>query len=92
MPMRKIPKNYRNVTGIAARGKAQGQAMFESTLERDLLTLLEFDPLVETFEVQPLKIHWFDGVKQRSYTPDILVYYAQPRHKTTLFEVKHRSD
>jgi hypothetical protein len=93
MPVRKIPKNYRNVTGIAAHRKAQGKAMFESTLERDFITLLEFDPLVETFEVQPLKIEWYDVMdKQRSYTPDVLAYYVQPRYPTTLFEVKYRSE
>lgn len=92
MPVRKIPKNYRNVTGIAAYRKAQGQAMFESTLERDFITLLEFDPLVDAFEVQPLKVNWHDGARNRSYTPDLLVYYTQPRHPTTLFEVKYRSD
>ena len=43
MPIRKIPKNYSNVTGIAAHSKSDGQAMFESTLERDFLMLLEFD-------------------------------------------------
>jgi len=92
MPVRNIPKNYRNVTGIAAHNKAQGQAMFESTLERDLITLLQFDPLVDTFEVQPLMIEWHDGEKLRTYTPDVLVYYTQPRQPTTLFEVKYRSD
>jgi len=30
--------------------------MFESTLERDFITLLEFDPAIEAFEVQPLVI------------------------------------
>ena len=43
MPVRKIPKNYRNVTGVAAHRKADGPAMFESTLERDFIALLEFD-------------------------------------------------
>ena len=39
MPVRKIPKNYRNVTGVAAHSKADGPAAFESTLERDFITL-----------------------------------------------------
>lgn len=56
MPIRKIPKNYSNVTGIAAHSKATGQAMFESTLERDFLMLLEFDKNVDSFEVQPVKL------------------------------------
>lgn len=46
MPIRNIPKNYRNVTGVAANSKAEGKAMFESTLERDWLTLLQFSVYV----------------------------------------------
>lgn len=60
MPVRKVPKNYRNVTGLAAAEKSAGAAQFESTLERDFLALLEFSPEVERFEVQPLKIEWHD--------------------------------
>lgn len=51
MPMRSVPKNYRNVTGIVASGKAEGPEQFESTLERDFLALLEFSPSVWRFEV-----------------------------------------
>lgn len=61
MPVRKILKNYRNVTGIAANSKAVGQAIFESTLERDFITLLEFDPHISSFEVQPLTIRWIEA-------------------------------
>jgi len=93
MPIRKIPKNYRNVTGIAAHSKAQGQAMFESTLERDFLMLLEFDKNVDGFEVQPIKLKWLNEQgKSRSYTPDTLVYYKKQAQCPTLFEVKYRSD
>lgn len=93
MPVRKIPKNYRNVTGVASHLKANGQAMFESTLERDFLTLLEFDPAVESFEVQPVTIHWIDDSdKARTYTPDVLVYFHSANKPTTLYEVKYRSE
>lgn len=93
MPVRKIPKNYRNVTGVAAHHKASGRAMFESTLERDFHTLLEFDPAVESFEVQPVVIHWRDQLdKQRTYTPDVLAYFHNPNYSTTLYEVKYRSE
>lgn len=51
MPVRKIPKNYRNVTGIAASSKAIGAAQFESTLERDFLALLDFSAEVVRYEV-----------------------------------------
>jgi len=95
MPVRKIPKNYRNVTGIAAHGKAEGAAMFESTLERDFITLLEFNSAVESFEVQPIKLEWFDDHGgSRSYTPDVRVTF-KPHElscRTVLYEVKYRSD
>lgn len=93
MPVRKILKNYRNVTGVASHHKATGMAMFESTLERDFLTLLEFDPAIESFEVQPVTVHWFDeSNKERIYTPDVLAYFYSPEHQTTLYEVKYRSE
>jgi hypothetical protein len=94
MPVRKIPKNYRNVTGVAASSKAVGAAQFESTLERDFLTLLEFSAEVDHFEVQPLKIEWRDerGIS-RSYTPDVLVEFKLGIGRTPwLCEVKYRAD
>lgn len=94
MPVRRIPKNYRNVTGIAAHQKANGKAMFESTLERDFLTLLEFDPAIKTFEVQPLTIEWVNAEgKNRRYTPDVLATFHQHgRSSKVLYEVKYRSE
>ncbi|HEY8965173.1 MAG TPA: hypothetical protein VIM58_01945, partial [Candidatus Methylacidiphilales bacterium] len=60
MPIRRIRKNHRNVTGVAAHRKATGVAEFESTLERDFLLLLEFSPEVQNFEVQPVSLEWDD--------------------------------
>lgn len=95
MPVRKIPKNYRNVTGITAARKADGPAQFESTLERDFLTLLEFSPEVRQFEVQPVALSWQDGARERRYTPDALVRFRH-QHGTEptplLYEVKYRAD
>lgn len=94
MSVRKIPKNYRNVTGITAYAKARDGGEFESTLERDYLTLLEFDPLVVDFAVQPLKIQWRDGAgTNHMYTPDVLVSYkAETQRMPLLVEVKYRSE
>lgn len=92
MAVRSIPKNYRNVTGIIAHRKACDKAMFESTLERDFITLLEFDSKVDRYDVQPLTIQWTDALgKPRSYTPDILVEYSGQR-TPLLCEIKYRSD
>ena len=93
MPIRNIPKNYRNVTGVAANSKSEGKAMFESTLERDWLTLLQFSAEVESFEVKPVKIKWVDAEgKNHTYTPDVLVYYHQAGAKPLLCEVKYRDE
>lgn len=93
MPVRSIPKNYRNVTGVAAHSKAVGKVMFESTLERDFLSLLEFDREVESFEVQPVRLNWQDGRgRVRSYTPDVLVCYRNGSRRPVLWEVKYRDD
>ena len=90
MPIRKIPKNYRNITGIAPHNKAVGIAAYESSLERDFLTLLEFNTNVKHFEVQPIAIEWFDAVgKRHTYTPDVLVHY---QNYVIVYEVKYRSD
>lgn len=93
MPVRKIPKNYRNVTGRAASDKAEGTAAFESTLERDFITLLEFSCHVKSFEVQPVTINWIDdkGLARR-YTPDVLVHYSTVGMLPELVEVKYRQD
>lgn len=94
MPVRKIPKNYRNVTGIAASSKSGGAAQFESTLERDFLSLMEFSPEVKSIDPQPVKIEWFDAKGcQRSYTPDVFVEFIESSGKQPwLCEVKYRSE
>lgn len=94
MSVRIIPKNYRNVTGIAASPKAGGAAQFESTLERDFLSLLEFSPEVKSFDPQPVKIEWIaaNGCR-RSYTPDVFVEFIESTGKQPwLCEVKYRSE
>jgi hypothetical protein len=94
MPIRKIPKNYRNVTGVAASRKAIGEAQFESTLERDFLALLDFSPEVVCYEVQPVRIEWSDETgKLRTYTPDVLVTFETALGRSPwLCEVKYRAD
>lgn len=98
MPTRKIPKSHRSVTGRLASAKLGRAAEFESTLERDLLTLLEFDAEVLGYEEQPVTIGYTapDG-SPRFYTPDVLVAYRgslvrrQPK-RIELVEVKYRAD
>lgn len=94
MPVSKIPKNYRNVIDVHAPDKSIGDAQFESTLERDFLTLLEFHRDVGRFEVQPSTIQWEDeNGKKRKHTPDVLVLFKKDINIVPwLCEVKYRLD
>ena len=92
MPVRKIPKSYRSVTGIVSDSVSDMGYSFESTLERDFFLLLKFDKSVQSFEEQPLQINWTDKAgKPRRYTPDARADYVDNR-PPTIFEVKYRSD
>lgn len=76
MPVRKIKKNYRSVTGLIASQKNARMIASESTLERDLFTCLEFDPVVESYEEQPVLIEYKnENGKKTTYTPDVLIYF-----------------
>jgi hypothetical protein len=76
-----------------ASKKAIGDAEFEGPLERDLLTILEFDTTVERYEVQPVRIEYFDETGcARHYTPDVLIHFRKDSGELTrtplLCEVK----
>jgi len=91
MPVRKIPKNYRNLTGLLPSDKSIGDAGFESSLERDALIYFEFDAGVSKFEVQPVQINWIDCKnRKRTYTPDVLVYFKNKA--PILYEIKPSQD
>ena len=78
MPARKIPKSYRNVTGVLSTSKSESLVSFESPLERDLILILDFDLNVASIEEQPVTIEYFDSDgKLRTYTPDLLVHYRK---------------
>ncbi|MGH7578129.1 MAG: TnsA endonuclease N-terminal domain-containing protein [Longimicrobiales bacterium] len=95
MPVRSIPASRRSLTGRIAGTKCIGEAAFESTLERDLLLVLEFAPAVTAYEVQPVRISYIDKVgRNRSYTPDVLIHGRHAGHTLPplLCEIKHRAD
>jgi TnsA endonuclease N terminal/TnsA endonuclease C terminal len=73
MAVRKIPKNHIHVTGRHAALKSEGDADFESLLEADHLLLLDHDPSVRKYDVQPVVIPVV-GVP-RGYVPDALVEF-----------------
>ena len=94
MGMRKIPVGTRSVTGK----HAMGGAAYESSLERDLITLFQFDRNVEKVITQPVTINYSDDAgKSRRYTPDVLAQYCQAAwlkegYKGLLCEVKYRDE
>lgn len=96
MPVRKIIPTYNSLTGRLTGWKSGPEIRFESSLERDFAYLLQFDSLVESFDVQPLRIHFKDDKgDQRSYVPDFLVRYkgsGAKNKKPRLIEVKYRED
>jgi len=96
MPVRTIPIGSRSLTGRVAGTKQLGEAAFESTLERDLLLVLEFAPTVAAYEVQPVRIAYTDAAgRARAYTPDVLLHRYRLGGRVLpplLVEVKYRSD
>ncbi|WP_293725766.1 TnsA endonuclease N-terminal domain-containing protein [Thiolapillus sp.] len=95
MSVRKIPRNYRVITGcVASEKSANNAAEFEGSLERDLYHMLDFDWTVEHFEEQPVEIRYKDARgKTRKYTPDVLIKYVpEVDRKPVLAEVKFRKE
>lgn len=98
MPVRKVPTSRRSLTGAVASRKDGRMVASESSLECDLLLLLDFDQTVERYEEQPVRIEYRDGRgRRRTYTPDVLVHFRQDivqEQPTTplLYEVKYRAD
>ena len=72
-PVRRIGIQSRSITGTMPNG-----ARYESSLERDLMILLNFDPLVYLYTPQPITISYKlpDG-SWHKYTPDGLIEWHQ---------------
>jgi len=91
MPVRKIPKSYRSVTGrfpSALNGRCIG---CESRLEQEFYLKLEFDRNVCSYEEQPFKISGEIGDKKVSYTPDCLINYRDGR-PDRFVEIKYQNE
>jgi hypothetical protein len=88
-PARVIGTSRRSLTGRVTRGGESIQ--FESSLERDFLVLLDFDPVVIGVREQPVRIDYLDpDGRPRHYTPDFLVEYDNG--DVVLYEIKYRSN
>lgn len=92
-PVRSIGMNRRSLTGkvVLDTGVSAG---FESSLERDWLICLDFDPDVELIVEQPFSLEYEVDGSLRRYTPDVLVRYrARDGHcSVVVFEVKPYDD
>lgn len=89
MPVRKIPKNYRSVTGTFPSYKNARNIFYESLLERDFYLLLEFNDDVVSYEEQPFKIYYQRAKSTYRYTPDVLVHYNSVLNQLPcVFEIK----
>lgn len=90
--VREINLKYSSLSGQVSSKKLGQEVQFESSLERDLIYLLEFDIEVEHYLEQPLTIAYKDEAgKSRSYTPDFIISYHNKFKKTELVEVKYES-
>lgn len=85
MPVRKVSNRGGNIIGYFPSLTMRRMIAFESTIERDELTLADFDPDVLTIEEQPLTISYQHNNKTATYTPDLLI---QTLEKSILIECK----
>lgn len=87
MAVRKLKNSRRALTG-KVNLEAGGTAGFESSLERDLLLILDFDPQVLCVREQPFSITHIQEAAVRRYTPDVLAEFDRDRTPTVVYEVK----
>ncbi len=93
-PSRKIPYSGQRVIGQIASVKHSGLAVYESSLERDLIEILEFNGAVKSFVTQPEPVYYNHLGKQRYYTPDVQIDWQlnYGGGEKWLCEVKYRKD
>lgn len=91
MPVRKIPKSFRAVTGrfpSVLNGRCIG---YESKLEHDYYLTLEFDHSILRYEEQPLEVPGVVNNRKVTYIPDCLITYKDTR-PPLLVECKYSSE
>lgn len=92
--VRQIPPNRRSVTGLVPSRKNGTMVEFESALERDFVTLLEFDHTVVSYREQPLKLPYrASSGRPVVGVPDfLLTRRVGGRESTILCDVKYRRE
>ena len=94
VPVRTIGTSRRSMTGRVAIHGGEGSS-FESSLERDWLQILDFNPKVLRIVEQPVRICYRDPFgARRQYTPDVLAEFDHPsgESRTVVYEVKEREE
>lgn len=91
LPTRKLQRKYSSLSGRIPSRKTNRNHFFESSLERDFETILEFDPFVIEYLEQPIKIQYSFNGKIRYYHPDFLVTFNETNLnvRPSLYEVKY---
>lgn len=97
MRARNIKPTNVSYTGRLRSYKLKRVVSFESSLERDMIFLLEYSPKVRSYQEQPITIEYFHDGKKHSYTPDFFVEYDKNfasgiRQKPMIIEVKYRKN
>lgn len=99
MPVRKITTSRRSFVSYSFSDKNNRGISSESTLEKDFVSILEFDPNVIHYEEQPVCIHYQNDNRIAKYTPDFLVVervWDERKNdfieKSKLIEIKYRAD
>lgn len=91
--VRQVPPNRRSVTGLMPSRKNGRMVPFESALESDLATLLEFDSAVKSFDAQPIELRYTHDGRSRRGVPDFLVFYLDElNRRPLLIDVKYRRE
>jgi hypothetical protein len=91
MPVRKIPKSFRAVTGRFPSMKNGRCIGYESKLERDHCLTFEFDNTITGYEEQPVKIDGTFNGRKVTYILDNLVKFNNGRQRL-LIEFKYEKD
>lgn len=86
-PVRKLKNSRRALTG-KVNLEAGGVAGFESSLERDLLIVLDANPKVLRVQEQPFTLTHIHAGRVRRYTPDVLAEFDRDEIPTVVYEVK----
>lgn len=90
LPVRKIPMGRRSLTGSHHwDARALGVA-FESSLERDFVTLMLLDDDIINIEEQPVKISYTRNGNATHYTPDFLITFSL--RECALIEIKFEEE